>query len=255
MKKQIKTIAVIQARLSSTRLPGKVLRSLNGLPMMLQIYNRLKQCQEVDEIVLSTSDEKSDDPLVEFAGLHNIQAFRGPLDDIATRMFNAASGSQADYLARIWGDCPLIAPEVVDSAIKMLKDEKLDYISNGDAGFPAGLGVEVYKTSTLKALLDDTEDANFRVFPEEWVMQCGTNLNHSRLHYDDEDLSSWYITVDYPEDLDAMENIYKTQDAEGLDNSLSSLVKLLKEKPELLMAFPNAPRNIEYAKYLKTLNK
>lgn len=245
----------MQARLSSSRLKGKVLRNLNGTPMMMQIYHRLKQCKSVDEIVLSTSDERSDDPLVEFAKRNNIQAFRGPLDDIATRMYNAANGSNAFYLARIWCDCPLIAPEVVDAAIDKLKAEDLDYLSNGDSGFPAGLGVEIYKTSTLKALLDDTDDKELRVYPEEWVMQRGTNLKHNRLKYENEDLSSWYITVDYPEDLAAMENIYKTIEANGLDYSLETLVNLLKSKPELLAAFPSAPRNIEYANYLKTLNK
>lgn len=252
MSKKTKTIAVMQARLNSSRLPGKVLRNLNGNPMMIQIYNRLKQCKSVDEIVLSTSDDKSDDPLVEFAQRSNIQAFRGPLDDIATRMHNAAIGSGADFFARIWCDCPLIAPEVVDEAIYKLTKANLDYISNGDGGFPAGLGVEVYKTSTIKALLDNTKDEKLREFPAVWLKQQGKKIHQDRLKYK-EDLSSWYITVDYEGDLSAMQEIYKVLEQKSLDNSLDTLVGLLKSQPELLAAFPNSPRNIEYVEYLKSL--
>ncbi|MFQ5533274.1 MAG: cytidylyltransferase domain-containing protein [Sphingomonadales bacterium] len=251
----MKTIGVIQARLGSSRLPRKVLAGIAGKPMLLQIVERLRACRRLDEVVISTSSCDSDDELVYFAKRNQIRCFRGPVDDIAVRLYEAARGAGADVFARVWGDCPLIAPGVIDQVVDTLHDGQFDYATNvmrGQLSFPDGQDVEVYRTATIAALIHDVTDPKLREFPQEWLVANQQLFKLGSVSRDD-DLSDWHISVDYPEDLEAMRTIYAALADRGLDNELDTLVRLLREEPGLLQAFSGAPRNIEYQAYLKEM--
>lgn len=128
MDKQIKTVAIVQARMNSTRLPGKVLMNLCGKPMLWHIVNRLKQCKGLDDIVVATSINKSDNQIIEFAKRYKIESFRGSEEDVLKRYIDAAERLQADYIVRITADAPLIEPEDIDKMVGLIINKKADFV-------------------------------------------------------------------------------------------------------------------------------
>lgn len=115
-----KAIAIIQARMSSTRLPGKVLKTLAGLPMLSHIVSRARSCQHVDQVVVATSVESSDDPLVDYCNDSGIPCYRGSLGDVLSRYIDVLEMNSNRYYVRITGDCPLIDPDFIDRQIEAL---------------------------------------------------------------------------------------------------------------------------------------
>lgn len=248
-----RTVAIIQARLGSTRLPRKVLADIAGKPMILCIADRLRSSRHIDEVAISTSTESSDDELCEFAEKAGLRCHRGPVDDIALRLHLAATASAATLVARVWGDCPLLDPGVVDKVIERAMTDGLDYATNvmrGELSFPDGQDVEVYRSELLATLIADTVDAGMREFPMEYVIANRKRLKIASVEYH-EDLSDWHISVDYAEDLEAVRAIYGAIADDDLGPGLDALVGLLRRQPALLAAFSGGPRNIEYQAYLR----
>ena len=124
----MKTIAIVQARMSSSRLPGKVMEPLAGVPMIHQIVNRAKYCKLVDEVIVATSTEESDDLLVEYCIQNQILFYRGSLNNVLKRFIEIIKIYKCDYIVRITGDCPLIDPYFIDLQIKALTQYKADAI-------------------------------------------------------------------------------------------------------------------------------
>ncbi|HEX5425733.1 MAG TPA: NTP transferase domain-containing protein [Candidatus Acidoferrales bacterium] len=144
-------LAVIQARFSSTRLPGKVLRPLVGRPMLVHLFHRLRMAKRVDEIVVATSTENDDDAIVRLCGEIGVRHFRGPLDDVAERLAQAAEEASAAAFVRISGDSPLICPNIVDAVIALYEMEDVDLATNVQARtFPKGLSVEAIRIDALR---------------------------------------------------------------------------------------------------------
>src|SRR5688500_8132039 len=139
----MKVVAVVQARAGSTRLPGKVLMDVAGRPMLARIMHRVAAASRVDEVVLATSDLDRDDPVAELAASEGFGVFRGSEEDVLGRFAGAARAADADVVVRITGDCPLIAPEVIDEVVTRLVDDGADYASNVlRRTFPKGLDAE-----------------------------------------------------------------------------------------------------------------
>ena len=121
-------IAIIQARMSSTRLPGKVLMPLAGEPMIWHIYDRVRKCERVDKVVVATSDQPSDQPLVNYCNNNSIPCYRGNLDDVFSRYIDVLREFPHDYVVRITGDCPLVDPGFIDFQINTLDRYNADFI-------------------------------------------------------------------------------------------------------------------------------
>ena len=146
-------LAVIQARMSSTRLPGKVLMPLAGEPMILRQVERIARCRLIDQLVVATSLAASDDPLAEVLAQARIAHFRGPLDDVLARFIGVLDAfGPADEVVRLTGDCPLADWRLIDAVIERRQDSGADYVSNtlGRRSFPKGLDAEVVKSSVLR---------------------------------------------------------------------------------------------------------
>ena len=126
--KKLKAIAVIQARMSSTRLPGKVMLELSGKPMIWHIVDRLRLCQQLDKIIVATSRLPSDDELVDFCQSSGIEIFRGNLENVLSRYTKCMEIYPSKYIVRVTGDCPLISPKFIDLQIKILDDYNSDLI-------------------------------------------------------------------------------------------------------------------------------
>ena len=145
-------LAIVQARLSSSRLPGKVLRPIMGRAMILYELERLSRSRRIDNIVLATSEDESDDPLAETVCSAGYAVFRGSLNDVLARYYHCAAAYGAEHVVRITGDCPLIDPAVVDRVIECHLNEGNDYTSNtiGEATYPDGLDTEVMRLTALE---------------------------------------------------------------------------------------------------------
>src|SRR6266404_7263546 len=149
----VKIVAVIQVRMGSTRLPGKVLADVVGQPMLWHIVDRLRFAKLIDEVVLATSTETKDAPIRAFAAEQGIPCFAGSELDLVDRLYRTALQFGADAIVRITGDCPLTDPEIVDEVVGtyLTQARTIDYVSNVlPRTYPDGLDTEIYPTKTLE---------------------------------------------------------------------------------------------------------
>ena len=142
MGKSMKTAAIVQARMGSTRFPNKVMKLIEGIPMVEILLKRLKEAKEIDEIILATSSDAKNIPLVEHVQKLGFQVYQGSEEDVLGRYYHAASLCSADLVVRITGDCPLVDPELVDQMVRECKKERVDYFSNVfPPTYPDGLDI------------------------------------------------------------------------------------------------------------------
>lgn len=145
------TLAIIQARMGSTRFPNKVMRQILGVPMVELLLHRLAKAKYVDRIVLATSIAPNNQALVNHVKSLCYEVYQGSEDDVLDRYYQAACTIQPEIVVRITGDCPLVDPEIVDLAITTFKQANVDYLSNvSPPSYPDGLDVEVFSFQSLK---------------------------------------------------------------------------------------------------------
>jgi spore coat polysaccharide biosynthesis protein SpsF len=145
--------AFIQARMGSTRLPGKVLKTVLGRPLLDFLVERLSQSREINDIVILTSNQPEDDKIALFCQEKNLSCFRGSEDDVLDRFYQAALQTNPEGIVRITSDCPLTDPDIIDQVIREFRQEypKIDYVSNSmERTFPRGLDVEVFSFKALE---------------------------------------------------------------------------------------------------------
>lgn len=154
-----KIVAIVEARMTSTRLPGKVLLPAAGRPMLGHLVERLKRVPSVDEIVVATTTNGTDEALVEFAESYGVSCFRGSEHDVMGRVLGAGEAMQADIVVNITGDCPLIDPLLTEQIIRLFLNNACDYATNGHIRtFPDGFPVQVYRLQTLGKSVAMTDD-------------------------------------------------------------------------------------------------
>jgi spore coat polysaccharide biosynthesis protein SpsF len=158
----LKTLAIIQARMSSSRLPGKVLRPLSGRPALVRMIERVKRAAQIENVIVATSEHSSDDAIAMLCAEQGIECSRGSLNDVLDRFFRAASASRPEYVVRLTGDCPLIDPEVIDQCVTDCIVRGADYCGNAvQRTYPDGLDVEVMRYSALRqAWIETTEQSD-----------------------------------------------------------------------------------------------
>jgi glutamate-1-semialdehyde 2,1-aminomutase len=235
------TVAIVQARMGSTRFPNKVMQLINGLPLIELLLDRLSRSQEIDLIVLATSDKLNNKPLVEHVKKIGYSVFQGNEDDVLDRYYQAAVEFKATEIVRITGDCPLIDWEIVDQVIELFHHEKADYATNTDPPtYPDGLDVSVCTFESLKTAWKQAEIK----FDREHVMPFIRKSNFfkkvnlsSTVDYSQE---RW--TVDEPEDLDVIKNIVKYFSIHRYF-SWKEVIKLHKTMPEIFLSNKDLRRN------------
>jgi spore coat polysaccharide biosynthesis protein SpsF len=225
---------IIQARMASTRLPGKVMLPLAGKPVLQHIIERLKQCQEVKTIVLATTRRKDDDVLVKTAKDNSIIAFRGSENDVLSRYYYAAKENKLDVIVRITADTPIIDPDVLDKMLLNFNDLlNVDYYSNVmRRTFPRGLDVEIITFSALKrACMSADKDYQkehvapyIREHPEIFMIND---------YYILEDNSRYRLCLDTPEDYELLKIVYERLYPIKPNFRLNDLLRLLKEDESL----------------------
>jgi spore coat polysaccharide biosynthesis protein SpsF len=241
-------VGVIQARMGSTRVPGKVMADLCGAPMIDRIFERVSEARTVDTVGVATTTQPSDDPLAEHLARRGVGCHRGEVDDIVGRLCGAAREFGADVLVRLWGDCPFADPGVIDGAVDKLLAEGLDYASNfriDERTFPAGLELEVYRRAALEQIDRGAGDPFYREFPAEYLA-ANPELFRTGVVRCEEDLSNVPLTVDYPQDLEAARAIYERLYRPGEIFGFREVVSLIREDRELTDGRAGLARNAEY---------
>lgn len=220
----IQVLAILQARCSSSRLPGKVLELVNGRPMIEQQIVRIRQAQNIDVLVIATSVDPSDDELVKVCERLGIEVVRGPLDDVLTRFHLALNKYPAAHVARLTADCPLTSPRVIDEVISQHFASGADYTSNNIVPtFPDGLDVEVMKASALEWAYENAEEGPLR---EHVTLAIYSNPDEFRLENVgmEPDLSHLRWTVDTPEDLEFVRLVYSELERDNPDFDLEDIL-------------------------------
>ena len=159
MPSKKKIVATIEARMTSSRLPGKVLKQAAGKPMLELMIERLKRVPSLDQLVVATTVNATDDPVVELADRIGVGSFRGSEDDVLKRVLNAARVHDADIIVELTGDCPLIDPALVEICVQGYLDGDVDYVSNVlERTYPVGMDVQVFATDILADVASRTDD-------------------------------------------------------------------------------------------------
>ena len=231
-------VAIIQARMGSTRLPGKVLKRVNGIPLIKYQVDRVEKSKLIDKVVIATSKSKKDDQIVSFCEVNNICFYRGSESDVLSRYFSAAIEYNADIIVRLTADCPLIDPIIIDNTVNLFNQSKVDYTSNTSppetSHFPDGSDVEVFSINALKRANDeaisqaDREHVTFYFWKDAFKNGFQTTQLSNA-----ENWSKYRITVDYPEDFEVVKRIIFELNKRNQFGKLGEIIQIIKDYPEI----------------------
>lgn len=231
--KKRKVVIIVQARMSSTRLPGKVLMPLLGRPMLEFQLERLRNVQNASQIVVATTTQNTDDPIAALCNRLGVEVFRGDESDVLHRYYSAAKHCGADVIVRITGDCPLIDPLIIERVIDFFLDSPYDYVGNTlQKTYPRGMDTEVFSFESLEHAQKDAQEPAEREHVTLYIYRHPelfslANIAHSS------DQSHYRLTVDTPEDFFLITKIVEALHPKDPEIPLHKIVKFLEENPAL----------------------
>jgi glutamate-1-semialdehyde 2,1-aminomutase len=237
----LKTVAVVQARMGSTRFPNKVMQPICNTPMIGLLLRRLANAKLIDEIVVATSREPRNDPLADYCRELGYAVHQGSESDVLDRFYQAATEAGADIVVRITGDCALIDPVLVDAVIQGFVDRGVDYASNtAPPTFPDGLDAEVFSYRALTEASKRAVEPREREHVTPYIRE---STRFTRFNYEnDRDCSAERWTVDEPEDLEVVRKIFEHFHPRH-DFSWGEVLALRNAHPEWFMANQHFTRN------------
>ena len=247
----MRVVAIVQARMGSTRFPGKILVPLCGKPMLAQVLQRIRAANGIDSLIVATTIEREDDVLAEWLESSGIPCFRGATHDVLDRYYRCAKEVGAEVIVRVTADDPLKDPEIVEEAIQILSSSpSIDYVSNTiEPSYPEGLDIEVFRFAALEraakeALLPSERE---HVTPFIWKNPGKFEIKSFKMT---PDRSSWRWTVDKENDLKFVENLLKQFACDPMV-SYRDLIGYIEAHPYLMEINTGTMRN---EGYLKSLN-
>jgi spore coat polysaccharide biosynthesis protein SpsF len=232
----MKRVIIIQARMTSTRLPGKVLMDVAGHPMLAQQIRRIKECAMVDEIVIATTTNSTDEPLIELARRAEVGWFRGDEQDVLARFVGAAHQARADVVMRVTADCPLLDPQITDRVINELVSHATacDYASNVlERTYPRGLDVEAFFWDTLLRMDRLAQSQVAREHVTIVPRSERPDLFFSRSVIDSENNADLRWTVDTDVDLRLIRMLYEALDLGHQTVPYREMLAHVRAHPEL----------------------
>lgn len=236
-----KIVAIVQARMGSTRFPNKVMQPICGTPMIGLLLGRLSKARSIDQIVLATSSDPCNEPLVQYVQRLGVDVHRGSEDDVLDRYYQAAKKAGADVVVRITGDCPLIDPELVDAVIDQFEEKSVDYASNTmPPTYPDGLDTEVFTFKALETAWSQVKDPRLREHVTPYIRESGQFARTNFASETDSSGERW--TVDEPEDFEVIRKVFEHFNPRR-DFSWLEVLALRKERPELFAANRHLIRN------------
>lgn len=237
----MKIVAIVQARMGSTRLPNKVMKPIGAIPMIQVLLARLARSKEINEIMVASSADPRNQPLADHVNSLGYKCYRGSENDVLDRYIQAAKSVDADIVVRITGDCPLVDPALVDEVIRHFKSACVDYCSNvSPPTYPDGLDIEVF---TLKALEQAAPETS-KPYDHEHVtpyLRESANFKHSSLSCT-EDLSALRWTVDDPADYEVIAAVF-AHFAPDIHFNWQQVLQLQRSIPDIFISNQNTTRN------------
>ena len=240
-------IAILQARMGSSRLPGKVLKSINGKPMIEWQISRIQK-SKVGKIILATSDDASDDELVRAVRSLGVEVYRGSQTDVHSRFIRILEMEQPEYFIRLTGDCPVVMPDLINDMISEFEFHQFDYLSNvNPPTYPDGLDIEIVSTqkflefSSLELTDEEREHVTLCLRQRSDSIKFGNFLSK-------QDFSKMRWTVDYEEDLKFISNIFRFFEGRETQFSMSDIIDAISEGKVPDNSIPHNFRNISLRK-------
>ncbi|MDP6721589.1 MAG: glycosyltransferase family protein [Pirellulaceae bacterium] len=228
-----RTIVIVQARVSSTRLPGKVLKKLAGRSILHHVLSRCQQISFADSVLCATTELPSDDAVVQLVEEMGIDVFRGSERDVLARYHDAACSTHAEIIMRVTSDCPLIDPALCDAVLQLQRSEKAEYATNNmPPTWPHGLDCEAFTMEALEAAHLNAMEPHDREHVTPWIRRAEqfrrVNLPRTgRSRYD----LRW--SLDYPEDLTFFEAFFDRFPDFGHIPDTETLIALMDAHPEI----------------------
>lgn len=244
-------VAIIQARMSSVRLPGKVLLPLAGKPVLEHVVTRLKECKTLNNIVIATSLSNNDDVISSWCEASQIHCFRGSLKDVLDRYYKAATEVKADVVVRVTADCPLIDPKIVDEIVTNFVMDDFDGFSLGGE-FPDGLDCQVFKISALEKAWKEATLPSDREHVGTYIEKTHPELFKLGYLKKFQGLSHHRWTLDEPRDYLFLQSIFDTLYDKQKIFHTNDILELLDRQPQLMKINAGIIRNEGYLKSLSS---
>lgn len=237
----MRTVAIVQARMGSTRLPNKVMKPITGIPMIEVLLSRLARAKEVNEIMVATSVDPRNQPLSDHVNALGYKCYRGSEDDVLDRYVQAAKSANAGIVVRITGDCPLVDPALVDEVIRQFGTSNVDYFNNtSPPTFPDGLDIEVFTLAALEKASQQTNEPFDHEHVTPYLRASGKFKQAGMQH--SEDLSGLRWTVDEPADYEVVSKIFEYF-APDIHFNWEKILQLQRSQPEIFKSNKNLIRN------------
>lgn len=231
---------IIQARTDSKRFPKKVLRLIDGKPVLWHVIN---QCKETNlEIIIATTKRKMDDPIIEIAKKSKVKFFRGSKNDVLDRYYQAAKKFGLKWIIRITSDCPIVDPKESIKVAKLLKSKKIDYVALDDKTYPDGLDTEGFTFESLEQAWKNAKLKSEREHVTPYILK--NSFRKKNISYK-KNLSHLRWTVDYKEDLDFLKAVFEKLKNKEIIH-LKDVLKVLEENPQLVKINSFHKRNEGY---------
>ncbi len=232
----MKVVAIIQARMSSTRLPGKVLKLATGRTMLDRMVERVRKARTTNHVIVATTTDPSDNAIVRACAKLGVEVYRGSLHDVLDRFYQAALVHKAGVIVRLTGDCPLIDPSLIDEVVTALIQKDADFACNRlpppfTRTYPIGLDVEACTFKALEQAWREAKEKHEREHVLPYLYEVPGRFNVLQLNYKT-DLGHLRWTLDTPEDLLLLRRIYRH--FRGRNNfSWLEVLQLQQQKPAL----------------------
>lgn len=229
-------VGIVQARMTSSRLPGKVLKRVLDKPLLEYELERLSRVREMDGLVVATTVNREDDPVVALCDSLGVRSYRGSEDDVLSRYYEAAKGYGAKVVVRFTADCPLIDPNFVSSLIRefLARREELDYLGTDYSRMPRGTDAEAFSFSALERAWREGKGPLDREHVT-WYIHKNPDRFKTAFHSVGEDMSRYRLTVDTPEDFELVKALLGTLYPDRPFFTLSDAVSFLDEHPSVFM--------------------
>ena len=236
----MKIVAIIQARMSSSRLPGKVLKEICGKSVLAHVVRRVQLCSLLDQVVVATTIGEEDNVIVQEAENLNVTSFRGSRDNVLSRYYHAAKEQATDVVVRITSDCPLLDPQVLTELIgtflkKNCEKRSVDYLSNTlDRSYPRGLDAEVFYFEALETAFLNAQKDYEKEHVTPYLYQNRDKFVIEQLKNGQANYSDYRWTLDTPDDFKFIELVYNAIWEEGRFFQAADIYRLLERNPRLL---------------------
>ncbi|MFQ5638718.1 MAG: cytidylyltransferase domain-containing protein [bacterium] len=247
-----KHVAIIQARMGSTRLPGKVLMDIAGKPVLTHVIERVRAAQRIEHIVVATTNKVLDTAIIDVAKTHQVEYYAGSEDDVLERYYRTACLFNAGVVVRITADCPLIDPNIIDKTVEKFLDAdgRLDYVSTDDT-FPDGLDTEVFSFSALTDAWKHARLQSEREHVTPYIYNNPERFRIATIHHN-VDLGHLRLTLDQVEDLILIREIFERAKSFNVGYTyLEEVLEILETHPDLKLINAHISRNEGYRKSLE----